>query len=64
MYVTSTINFEGFDKLKYVLAWLEMVKFIIFLIGLNDKSAITIISICLKITENVIVYINTCKKKN
>lgn len=55
MYVTSTINFEGFDKLKYVLAWLETVKFIIFLIGLNDKSAITIISICLKITENVIV---------
>lgn len=55
MYVTSTINFEGFDKLKYVLAWLGMVKFIIFLIGLNDKSAITVFLNCLKITENVIV---------
>lgn len=57
MYVTSTINFEGFDKLKYVLAWLEneMVKFIIFLIGLNDKSAITVFLNCLKITENVIM---------
>lgn len=55
IYVTSTINFEGFNKLKYVLAWLEMVKFIIFSIGLNNKSAITKISICLKITKNVIV---------
>lgn len=35
-----------------------MVKFIIFSIGLNGKSAITIISICLKITENVINSVN------
>lgn len=42
MYVIFIINFEGLDKLKYVIIWLEMVKFIIFLIGLNDKSVIIV----------------------
>lgn len=55
MYVIFIINFEGFDKLKYVLVWLEMVKFIIFLIGLNDKSVIIVFLNCLKIMENVIM---------